>query len=160
MLPSWPHTYASLPEDMEAEQLAVSIIGTGPFGRGLAERLAEGGAKVWLGTREPANLRCEVPGAVTVVSYFRFKKFFVVLIFDTGEHKRGITAGQGCGSGDPWSIPEKPSAFRAKARHRRCRLQQPTKQGSGGKTHLCGGTKSSPASWSFPCQGVQHAGGV
>ena len=67
MQPSWPHTYASLPEDMEAEQLAVSIIGTGPFGRGLAERLAEGGAKVWLGTREPASLRCEVPGAITVV---------------------------------------------------------------------------------------------
>ena len=76
MLPSWPHTYASLPADVEAEQLAVSIVGTGPFGRGLAERLAEGGAKVWLGTREPASLRCEVPGAVTVVSSDSFKRFF------------------------------------------------------------------------------------
>merc|ERR1719507_2385735 len=120
---------------MEAEQLAVSVIGTGPFGRGLAERLAEGGAKVWLGTREPASLRCEVPGAVTVVN--------------TREALR-----QGSGSGNPWSIPEKPSAFRASTWHRRCRLQQPTEQGSGGKTHLCRGTQSPPASRGFPGQGV------
>ena len=66
---------------MAAEQLAVSVLGTGPFGRALASRLADGGAKVWLGSRDPSDLRCEVltalppvptppqvPGSVTVVS--------------------------------------------------------------------------------------------
>ena len=79
MLPSWPHTYASLPADVEAEQLTVSIVGTGPFGRGLAERLAEGGAKVWLGTRDPAALRSEVPGALTVVNSHQFKRFWLTI---------------------------------------------------------------------------------
>jgi len=91
MQPSWPHTYASLPEDMEAEQLAVSIIGTGPFGRGLAERLAEGGAKVWLGTREPASLRCEVPGAITVVNTREaLRQGRVVVLAIPGQFQRSL----------------------------------------------------------------------
>ena len=44
---SLPHTYASLPElqAMEAEQIKVAVLGTGPFGLSLATRFAESGAR-------------------------------------------------------------------------------------------------------------------
>jgi predicted dinucleotide-binding enzyme len=91
MQPSWAHTYASLPQDMEAEQLAVSVLGTGPFGRGLAARLAEGGARVWLGTRDPSALRCEVPGAVTVVGTREaLRQGRVVVLAVPGQFQRGL----------------------------------------------------------------------
>ena len=52
---------------MELEKMTVSVIGTGPFGVALATRLSEGGASVWIGTRDIDRLRCEVPGTVSVV---------------------------------------------------------------------------------------------
>ena len=62
------NTYTSmLDKSMELEKISVSIIGTGPFGLALATRLSEGGASVWLGTRDINSLRCEVPGSISVV---------------------------------------------------------------------------------------------
>ena len=62
------NTYTSvLDKSMELERMTVSVIGTGPFGVSLAKRLCDGGASVWLGTRDIDRLRCEVPGAITVI---------------------------------------------------------------------------------------------
>ena len=47
--------------------MTVSVIGTGPFGVALASRLSEGGASVWVGTRDIDRIRCEIPGAITVL---------------------------------------------------------------------------------------------
>ena len=62
------NTYTSvLDKSMELERMTVSVIGTGPFGLALATRLSEGGASVWLGTRDMERIRCEVPGTITVL---------------------------------------------------------------------------------------------
>ena len=52
------NTYSSvMDKSMELERMTVSIVGTGPMGLGLANRLSEGGVSVWLGTRDTQNLR-------------------------------------------------------------------------------------------------------
>ena len=78
------NTYTSmLDKSLEAEKISVSVIGenivvvdddcfyvsgTGPFGLALASRLSEAGAELRLGTRDMNSVRCEVPGAVRLVS--------------------------------------------------------------------------------------------
>ena len=62
------NTYTSvLDKSMELERMTVSVTGTGPFGLALATRLSEGGASVWLGTRDIDTIRCQVTGAISVL---------------------------------------------------------------------------------------------
>ena len=66
------HTYTSAAypslSDNKSERIAVSVLGTGDFGRALAARLAEAGADVRLGTRDINTVRCEVGPGVNIVT--------------------------------------------------------------------------------------------
>ena len=53
---------------LEAERMAVSVIGTGPFGLALASRLSEAGAEVRLGTRDVNTVRCQIPQGVKLIN--------------------------------------------------------------------------------------------
>ena len=67
------HTYTSMLDRpgeaslMEVERMAVSVVGTGPFGLALSSRLAEAGAEVRLGSRNVNNVRGHVAPGVKLV---------------------------------------------------------------------------------------------